>query len=412
MTGGPLSYQPFRWLLAARTTNILGNVVAPIALAFAVLDLTGSVIDLGLVVAARSLANVAVLLFGGVIADRMPRHHLLVGTSVAAGITQGVVALLVISATANIPVLVVLSVLNGALAALSFPAAAALVPQTVPESLLRPANALLRLSLNAGTVLGASLGALVVAVVGPGYGLAIDAAGFVLSGFFFLRVRPQTTVVAAQNKTPLSVRGIFCELREGWHEFSSRRWLWVVVVQFAVLNAAFVGVTVILGPLIADTHFGRAGWGVVIAAQSLGYVLGGLLALRWKPRHALAIGVGLAATTAIPSVLLATFPLIPLLFLGFLAAGLALEQFGVAWDHSLQQHIPADRLARVYSYDAVGSFCAVPLGELVVGPLSQIFGITATLIASACVIVLASIAALSVRSVRQLHVGSSVNSAR
>lgn len=186
---GPLRSAPFRWLLAARTTSILGNAVVPIALAFAVLDLTGSAADLGLVVASRSVANVAVLLFGGVIADRLPRDVVLVGTSFAAAVTQGAVAVLVITGSASISSLVVLSVLNGAVAAVSLPAAGALVPDTVPETQLRPANALLRLGLNGGSILGASAGAGLVAVVGPGWGLAVDAAGFAVAGVLFGRMR-------------------------------------------------------------------------------------------------------------------------------------------------------------------------------------------------------------------------------
>lgn len=139
-----LRQRPFRWLLAARTVAIVGNAVAPIALAFAVLDLTGSPVDLGLVVAARSVANVGVVLFGGVVADRFPRGAVLVGTSIAAALTQGVVAGLVLSGTATVPWLVVLSVLNGAVSAVSLPTTAAMVPETVPDELLRPANALIR----------------------------------------------------------------------------------------------------------------------------------------------------------------------------------------------------------------------------------------------------------------------------
>lgn len=253
---GPLSHAPFRWLLAARTTAIVGNSVAPIALAFAVLDLTGSAADLGLVVAARSIANVAMLLFGGVLADRLPRGAVLVGSSLAAAATQGSIAALVLTGTAGIPILIVLSVVNGAVSAVSLPAAAALVPDTVPASLLRPANALLRLGLNGGSIVGASGGAVVVAAVGPGWGLAIDAAAFAVAAILFARLRlPQRSDAAG----PEATASLWTELREGWREFASRRWIWIVVLQFAVLNAAFVGATTVLGPLVADETFGRGG---------------------------------------------------------------------------------------------------------------------------------------------------------
>ncbi|MGY4858804.1 MFS transporter [Cryobacterium sp. AP23] len=405
---GPFGLAPFRWLLTARTIATLGNAAAPIALAFAVLDLTGSAVDLGIVVASRSIANVTVLLFGGVIADRLPKHILLVGTSLAAAATQAVVATVVLSGSATIPLLVILSVLNGAVAAVSFPASAAIVPQTVPVAQLRPANALLRLSLNGGAILGASLGAILIAAVGPGWGLALNAASFALAGLFFAFVRtlPAGRAVPAAGAAPPA--NMLRELREGWREFASRTWVWVVVAQFALVNAAFVGAIAVLGPLVADATFGRASWGLIIAAETVGLALGGLLALRWRPRHALGIGVGLVIVTALPIVGLAVLPLVPLLVAFFLLGGLAIEQFGVAWDQSLQQNVPQEKLARVYSYDAVGSFIAIPVGEILVGPLAHTYGTTPVLLGCAAVIVVASLAALSVRSVRRLTVGPTV----
>lgn len=398
---GPLRSAPFRWLLAARTTSILGNAVAPIALAFAVLDLTGSAADLGLVVASRSVANVAVLLFGGVIADRLPRDVVLVGTSFAAAVTQGAVAVLVITGSASIPSLVVLSVLNGAVAAVSLPAAGALVPDTVPETQLRPANALLRLGLNGGSILGASAGAGLVAMVGPGWGLAVDAAGFAVAGVLFGRMRlPRGAAEAGRTERT----SVVADLREGWREFVGRRWVWIVVLQFAVLNAAFVGATSVLGPVVADASFGRAAWGLVVAALSVGLAVGAVVALRWHPRHALGIGVALMVVAAVPVLTLALRPSVPALIVSFAVAGAAVEVFSIAWDQSLQTNVPRDVLARVYSYDAVGSVVAVPFGEALVGPLAHTVGTTPTLLGCALLIVVATVAAAVTPSVRRVTV--------
>lgn len=417
-TAGPLSFAPFRWLLAARTVAIVGNAVAPIALAFAVLDLTGSAADLGLVVAARSLANVAMLLFGGVIADRLPRNVVLVGTSIAAAATQGTIATLVLTGTAGIPALVALGILNGAVAAVSLPAAAALVPDTVPDDLLRPANAWLRLGLNAGSIVGASAGAGLIAVVGPGWGLAVDAAAFAVAAVLFSRLRLPDAAAGGEgaegaatgmaagaraadvDTTPTSV---FTDLREGWREFSGRRWIWIVVLQFAVLNAAFTGAVTVLGPLVADESFGRAGWGLVVAAQTVGFAAGALLALRWRPRRALGIGVAAMAAAAVPVVALALTPTLPALVAAFALGGLAIELFAIAWDQSLQAHVPRAALSRVYSYDMVGSFVAVPLGEILVGPLAHGLGTVPVLLGCAAVIVIATAAASSSRSVWRIR---------
>ncbi|HEY0260376.1 MAG TPA: MFS transporter [Lacisediminihabitans sp.] len=391
---GPFESAPFRWLAAARFTTVLGNAVAPLALAFAVLDLTGSPSDLGLVVACRSVANVAVLLFGGVLADRFSRTVLLTGTSVAAGLSQGVIAALVLSGTATIPLLAGLSVVNGAVAAVSFPASAALVPSTVGTEQLRSANSILRLGVNAGTLVSAAAGSVMIAVVGPGWGLAFDAFTFLVAAALFTRIR-----VAGSVRAKDSGSSMLRDLRDGWQEFSRRSWVWVVVVQFMVVNAAFVGAIAVLGPLVADRTFGRASWGLIIASETAGLVLGSLLALRWRPSRALGTGVVLVAVTALPAVMLALRPSVPVLMACFAVGGIAIEQFGVAWDQSLQQHIPGEKLARVYSYDAVGSFLAIPLGEVLVGPLAATAGTTPVLLGAGSLIVLATLGAACVPSV-------------
>lgn len=401
MRAGPLTHPSFRWLVAARTTAILGNAIAPLALAFAVLDLTGSPTDLGLVVAARSIANVAVLLVGGVMADRLPRNIVLVGTSIGAALTQGIVAALVITGSATIPLLVIFSVINGALAAMSLPASSALVTQTVPSEQLRPANAILRLSVNAGSIVGASLGSVLVAIFGPGYGFAIDAGTFLLAAVLFacLRLHPRPDAPNASSGDQRA--SVFHDLLTGWREFTRRRWVWIVVLQFMLVNAAFTGAIAVLGPIVADATFGRASWGLVLASETVGFVLGGLIALHWRPRHALGIGVALTGMTAVPVMLLAVVPQVPVLIATFFLGGMAVEQFGIAWDQSLQQNIPADRLSRVYSYDAAFSFIAIPVGQISVGPLAGNFGTTPVLVGCAIIILVSSLAAAA-PSVRRL----------
>ncbi|HET8616219.1 MAG TPA: MFS transporter [Actinomycetales bacterium] len=396
--GEPLRHGAFRWLISGRSASYLGNAVAPIALAFAVLDLTGSVTDLGWVVGARSVANVALLLFGGVVADRLPRAVVLTASCAAAALTQGMVAALVLTGAATVPLLVVLGAVNGAVSAMAFPAAAALTPQTVPERLVRQANALLRLSTNTALVGGTAVGGVLVAGVGPGWGIAVDAAMFAASGIFFSRIRVPDVRHAGTDE-PSTWR----QLREGWGEFTRRTWVWVVVLQFMVVNAALTGGIAVLGPAVADDTFGRRTWGFVLAVQTLGMVVGGLIALRWQPRHALRYGVALTALTAAPLLVLAHAPRPLVLAAVLLLDGIAIEQFGVAWDVSLQQNVPADRLARVYSYDAVGSFVAIPVGEMLVGPVAGQVGLEDTLTGAAVLVVLATVAALASGSVRSLR---------
>ncbi|MEV4346546.1 MFS transporter [Actinoplanes sp. NPDC049596] len=412
----PLRYAPFRLLIAGRTVNALGNSFANLALAFAVLDLTGSTSDLGLVVGIRTLVNVVFLLFGGVLADRMPKQFLMVGSSLAAFASQAVVAALVLTGSATVPLLIVLGAVNGMVGALALPASSSILPQTVPAEIRQQANAINRLTLNSAVILGAPLAGVVVAATNPGWGIAVDAATFLVAGLIFMALRtpapvkiPEPEGTIGDEKTPgeaavePSRPNIFADLRTGWTEFRSRTWLWVVVAAFAVINACWSGGLAVLGPAVADDTFGRRGWGFVLAAQTAGMIIGGLIAMRLRLRRLLLVGVVSTFGMALPLLLLGLYPQVIVLALGALVAGALLEQFGVAWETTMQEHVPSDKLARVYSYDMVGSFVAMPIGELLVGPISHQVGVEATLVGAGVLVIVAVLGMLSSRDVRTLR---------
>jgi len=396
-TFAPLRFSAFRALASGPLITMLGNAVAPIALAFAVLDLTGSARDLGLVVASRSATMVAFLLFGGVVADRLPRHLVMVSSSALAALSQGVVAMMVLTHTATVGRLMIFAAVNGMVGAFAFPASSALVAQTVPAAIRRQANALNRLGTNGATIIGSSLGGLLVVAFGSGWGLALDAATFVLAAGLFALVRVPDYRAADARRTSM-----LTELRVGWREFVGNSWVWVVVLGFCFFNAATAGGMGVLGPTIADSTFGRTAWGFILAAETVGMVVGAVVALRLRVRRLLLLGVACCAPLALFLAGLATAPmtvvLVPLAFV----AGVAIEQFGIAWEVSLQEHVPADKLARVYSYDALGSVLAIPVGQLVAGPLAAAFGARTALLGATGVAGLAVVGMLLSRSVRTL----------
>ena len=391
----PLRERAFRQLVTGRTFADFANSVAPFALAFAVLDLTGSAIDLGLVVGARSLANVLLLLFGGVLADRLPRSVILQGTETAAALTQAAIAASVLCGFASLPLLIGLSVVNGAVAAISLPAAAALTPLTVPATLLGQANALVRLLSNTGRIAGAGLAGILVVTAGSGWAVGANAALFLAAAVTYRRMRLPPTGRAPGSR-PLA------ELAEGWREFRARAWVWLVVLQFMVVNAVNAGALRVVGPLVADDTVGRASWGFALAVQTAGSLAGGVLAAHWQPRRMLLFGVALVAVDALPMFVLGESPyLLPVLGAMFLS-GLAMEQFSIAWDVSLQENVPADKLARVYSYDILGSSIALPLGQVSAGPLAEHIGNEATLLGGGVLVVAATALVLCSRQIRGL----------
>jgi MFS family permease len=390
-----LATPAFRMLFLGRFVSFVGNAMAPIALAFAILDLTGSAADLGIVLAARSLPTIGLLLLGGVWADRLRRHVVLVAFSLVAAVTQGAAAALLITGAARIWQLAALEALNGMAAAFLHPASVSTAPQTVAADLLQSANALLRLGTNAARVFGAGLAGVVVTGLGPGWGIALDALTFLAAAACFARLNFTRTGAVAT--------GVLHELRGGWREFRSRTWLWAIVLQFTFAGAAFAGGFEVLGPLIAKRDLGgAAAWSLIIAAEAVGLMVGCLLGLWYRPGRPLLVGTyGMLAVVPMFAALAAMAPM-PLIMIAAFVAGAGLETFGVQWETTVQREVPPEALSRVFAYDALGSFVLVPLGQSLAGPAAVALGLGAAIGLSAAIIATATLAVLAVREVRTL----------
>ena len=397
LRNGPLGQREFRLLWLGRTTSFVGSAFANVALAFAVLDLTGSKADLGFVLAARAVPQVIFLLVGGIWADRLPRHLVMVTSNVISGASQGLIALLLLLGHAQIWQLMALAAVNGMSSAFFFPASSGIIPQTVPRPMLQSANAILRLGQNSSWIFGAALGGLVVAATSPGVGIAVDSATFFLAAFF-------TALIRIPTELRMEGSNFLAELADGWREFSSRTWLWVIVLQFGFVNAIEQGTEGVLGPAISKEHFGgAAGWGFILTAQSLGLFAGGLILLRFRPRRLL-LTATLSFLLTIPFLLALAGPLpFPAVIALAAMAGLGIEIFGIMWDTTMQQEIPQEKLSRVYSYDALGSFVLIPLGYAVAGPVSEAVGTRATILGAAAISLTATLLVLLVRDVRTIE---------
>jgi len=397
LRNGPLGQREFRLLWLGRTTSFVGSAFANVALAFAVLDLTGSKADLGFVLAARAVPQVIFLLVGGIWADRLPRHLVMVTSNVISGASQGLIALLLLLGHAQIWQLMALAAVNGMSSAFFFPASSGIIPQTVPRPMLQSANAILRLGQNSSWIFGAALGGLVVAATSPGVGIAVDSATFFVAAFF-------TALIRIPTELRMEGSNFLAELADGWREFSSRTWLWVIVLQFGFVNAIEQGTEGVLGPAISKEHFGgAAGWGFILTAQSLGLFAGGLILLRFRPRRLL-LTATLSFLLTIPFLLALAGPLpFPAVIALAAMAGLGIEIFGIMWDTTMQQEIPQEKLSRVYSYDALGSFVLIPLGYAVAGPVSEAVGTRATILGAAAISLTATLLVLLVRDVRTIE---------
>jgi len=394
---GALEEREFRLLWLGQATSALGSSLVPVALAFAVLELTGSASALGLVLAAALASRVVFLLLGGVVADRLPRQSVMLAADLVRTGSQGLVAALLLTGQARVWHLVVLFALFGAGDAFFSPASTGLIPETVRPERLQQANALMSLSRSVALVGGPTISGLLVVAVGAGWVFAIDSATFAMSSVSLGLLSLPRVVSKAQRASLLT------ELRGGWLEVRSRAWVWMTVLRFSISNLAIAPLFV-LGPLVAQQSLGGAtAWGVIGTAGGIGAVLGDAAALRLRPRRPLLAG-GLAVSLwALEPVLLARpFPTAAIAVaaaIGFGASGFS----NALWFTALQERIPREALSRVSSYDWLGSIVLQGAGFALAGPLAAEIGVPVTLLASAAVQASACIGLSLAPSVRGLR---------
>ena len=387
----------FRRLFLARTISNIGNGVAPIAIAFGVLSLPGATpTSLSIVLAAQALPLVLVLPIGGVIADRLGRARVIAVTDIILSAFVMTTAVLFLTGNATIALLAILGAISGCLNALWWPAMSGMVPDVVADEHLQPANAFVSVASNGGLIAGNAIGGLLVALVGSGWAIALDSLSFLVAGALVFSMRDVSTPHRSGEST-------LADLAHGWRVFWSYRWVVVIVGAFSFIVMVWRGAEEVMGPVLArEIYGGAAGWALIMTFQSIGLLLGAIVASRLRVRRPLVIG--LLATLALPLWLITLALELPLVWvaLGSFAFGVSLELFAVWWFTAMQTNIPREALSRVSAYDAMGSLMFGPIGLALAGPLIAGVGARAAFFIAAAVSAAAVLGALLFRSVRQL----------
>jgi MFS family permease len=373
--------------------------MAPLALSFAVLDLTGSVSDVGFVFAARTGLLVASLLIGGVVADRFSRRSVMLASDLIRFGSQGAMAALLIGGQAEIWHLLALQAINGGASGFFFPAVTGLTPLVVSPAHLQQANALRNLAASGGEVAGPAIAGVLVATVGSGWALAADAATFAISAAFL-------AAVTLPDRERLAAQPFLRDLLEGWHEFRSRTWLWSGVLSAGLGNMVFTAFTV-LGAVISKESLGGPGaWALILSTFSIGAFAGGLAALKVRPRRPFFVANLAYLPLGLPCALLAFELPAEVVAAGALVAGAGVIFGNTLWETTLQQHVPPAALSRVTSYDWLGSLAFQPLGFALVGAFSGSIGLESTLWIAAAALLALPLIILSLPSVRQVEATS------
>jgi MFS family permease len=382
-------------LLVSDATTLLGAAMAVTATPFVVLAAGGTQADLAWVAIAVLSAEISALAVGGVLADRISRHWVMMGSDLLQAAASAAVAIAFSVGAASATLVIGLSALRGLGLGLFLPASQGILPQIVDPARLTKANSLRRVTANIAQIGGALAGGVLVTVVGPGPAMGAITVAFLLGAACRagLRGLPARTEPA---------ESLLSAARSGFREFASRRWLWSVVLGFAVVNAAFIGCVSVLGPLtVSATLGGASSWGAIAAATAAGAVLGSALAYPWRPKRPLVVAVLFAVPLAAEPATLAS-GVFPAALVGAAAAGLGMEVFGVLWVSVLQQHVPTEALSRVSAFDAMGSFAVSPLGPLAAGLAAAAFGVPFALMATSALIAVVCGCLLLIPDIRQV----------
>ncbi|HEY2265053.1 MAG TPA: MFS transporter, partial [Streptosporangiaceae bacterium] len=404
-----LAIRDFRFLLADRLIAPASVGFSMVGVSFAVLKATNSATDLSYVLAAQIAPSLVFVLIGGVAADRFRAQRVIVVANLLMALGEGTFGILALAGHPPLWAMLGLEAVTGTGVALFYPASQALLPRIVPDRLLQEASALSRLVMNSGQMAGAAAAGLLVAAAGPGWALVLCGAGMVATVPMLMSIRATRPVAAGSAPGSMAAdaapaRSMIAELREGWSEFRSHTWLWVIVAQFGVVMMAWYGAFSVLGPVVAREHLGgAAAWGAITAADALGLIAGGMAALRFTPRRPMLFVVVTGGAIAISPLSLAMVLPLPAVCAASFGLGVFVEMMMVQWTVAMTRNIPPDKLARVSSYDVLGSVIVMPIGALIAGPLGTAIGTSRAQYGAAAIIVIASALALIPRDIRTMR---------
>jgi MFS family permease len=392
---GPLRLPQFRLLFAARAISYVGTYLAPIAVAFAILRNGGGATAVGLSFAAWTLAQVAMLSFGGVVGDRLPRRVVMVGSDAASTVVRTAMGVLLLSGHTQVWELIALQACGGAAVAFYSPASYGLVREVVPEEQLQRANALLAIARYGAFPLGTAIGGSIVVLIGTGTALLVDAGTYATSALLLSRIDVESIAKAGA--------GFFRELKEGWSAFVEQTWVWVLVLYVSLYFLITYAPFFVLGPYVAQhSMHGARSWTFVATGEAVGSLLGALVGLRWRPRLPMVTTGFFLMVSAVQNLVLAFHPTTILLTPAAAGSGFAFALGSIVWDTTLQRTIPPEKLARVASYGWMGAMVFLPAGYALAGPISMAIGLKADLMIAAGWIVLSTLFVVRLRAVREV----------
>lgn len=395
-----LRIRSFALLWAGQTVSRVGDSLYRIALSWWVLEKTGSALAMGAVAVFSLVPMLLFLLVGGVVVDRLPRFRIMLASDTINAFVVGLIAALAQLHRLEVWHIYAASVVFGLAEAFFYPAYNASVPQIVSADALPSANSLASLSWQLSGVVGPSLGAMVVAMGGTATAFALDSASFLVSAACLFPLR-QVVLPA----TPERGKSLTSDMREGLATVLASPWLWVSILVFAFINVTDAGPRNIALPFLIHDHLGLGveALGFVASAFSVGSVAGAVAMGRLRRiRRRGPLAYGAVSLGGALIMLYGLAPSLAFLLICAFAYGVCLSAVTLVWTNTLQEMVPPDKLGRVSSIDALGSFVLMPVGFAAAGWLTDSIGpVRVFLLGGGATVVLALLGLLH-RGVRSL----------
>jgi len=391
----PLAGRDFRLLFSGETISLLGDQFHFVALAWLVLQLTGSGLAVGTVLMVAGIPRAIFILVGGAFADRAsPRSVMLISNAVR-GTFVGVLAILVLSGSAELWQLYVLASVFGIVDAFFWPALSTIVPMLVPEDHLPAANALMQGSQQLTGLIGPALAGLLVAAVGTGLAFGIDAASFIVAAGALVLIRSGRRHAPAEASREAPRANVLGTIRSGvafaWRDPAIRS----LLLLSAALNFAINGPVSVGLAWLAHNRFegGAAAFGIMLSAFGAGALVGAVVAgslgrireLGWVTLGgSVVMGVALGLIGFAPSVIV--------IMVLNLAIGLAVGLLNVRIVAWLQVRTPSDMIGRVMSLVMLGGLALSPLSLAAAGLLVDLGAATLCFAVAGGLVVVAALA--------------------
>jgi MFS family permease len=371
-----LRLRSFALLWGGQTISRLGDSLYRIALSWWILEKTGSAAAMGALAVFSLIPMLLFLLVGGVVVDRLPRFRIMLASDIVNALVVGLVAFLASTGRLQLWHVYAVSVVFGLAEAFFFPAYTASVPQVVPPEELPSANSLTSLSWQLSGVIGPTIGAIIVAAGGTSLAFGLDSASFLIAAACLLPLRNIRPPSRPAEPTTARTSAVG-DLREGWKIVLSSPWLWVTILVYAFINVTDSGPRNIALPFLIHDHLGLQveALGIVASSFSIGSVLGAIVLGRMKRiRHR---GTVMYSGVVLGGLMIVAYGLSPNLIVMLVAAfiyGVSFSAIALIWTNTLQEMVPPDKLGRVSSIDALGSFVLMPIGFALAGWLTDKIG--------------------------------------